>query len=99
VLCARSEDKLAAQKRDLLKLLAPGAAPSRLSAMWESRRCRSLIFETIRKNFRRLDILVNNAAYMAQWAYMRMSIWNEMMADAIRITNPEPAACVLCYRP
>ena len=84
VLCARSADKLAAQKRDLSKLLAADARVLTVVGDVGEPKDVDLIFETIRKEFPRLDILVNNAGVYGPMGNIEDVDWNEWV-DAIRI--------------
>lgn len=84
VLCARSADKLADQKRNLSRLLAADARVVTVVGDVGEPKDVDLIFETIRKEFPRLDIVVNNAGVYGPMGNIEDVDWNEWV-DAIRI--------------
>ncbi|WPO44299.1 SDR family oxidoreductase [Tardiphaga sp. 42S5] len=84
VLCARSADKLAAQRQALEPLLATGARIVAVVGDVGERADVDALFATVRSEFPRLDILVNNAGIYGPMGNIEDIDLDEWV-DAIRI--------------
>jgi NAD(P)-dependent dehydrogenase (short-subunit alcohol dehydrogenase family) len=84
MLCARNADKLAAQQKNLAPLLAADARIVTVVADVGEPKDVDLIFEAVRKEFPRLDILVNDAGIYGPMGNIEDIVWDEWV-DAIRI--------------
>jgi NAD(P)-dependent dehydrogenase (short-subunit alcohol dehydrogenase family) len=84
MLCARNEDKLAAQQQSLAPLLAPDARILTIAGDVGETEDVDRIFEKVRGEFHRLDILVNNAGVYGPMGNIEDVGWDEWV-DAIRI--------------
>ena len=84
LLCARSADKLGAQQQALAPRLAPGARVVTVIGDVGEPKDVDLIFEKLRAEFPRLDVLVNNAGIYGPMGNIEDVDWNEWV-DAIRI--------------
>jgi len=84
MLCARSADKLVTQQQRLAPLLAPDARILTIAADVGEPKDIDRIFEKVRTEFRRLDILINNAGVYGPMGNIEDVGWDEWV-DAIRI--------------
>jgi NAD(P)-dependent dehydrogenase (short-subunit alcohol dehydrogenase family) len=84
MLCARSADKLVTQQQRLAPLLAPDARILTIAADVGEPKDIDRIFEIVRTEFRRLDILINNAGVYGPMGNIEDVGWDEWV-DAIRI--------------
>jgi 3-oxoacyl-[acyl-carrier protein] reductase len=84
MLCARNEDKLAAEQQVLAPLLAPGARIVTIAGDVGETGDVDRIFDRLRAEFPRLDILVNNAGIYGPMGNIENVDWDEWV-DAIRI--------------
>jgi NAD(P)-dependent dehydrogenase (short-subunit alcohol dehydrogenase family) len=84
MLCARSADKLGDQQRGLAPLLARDARVVTVVGDVGERKDVDAIFEKVRSEFPRLDVLVNNAGVYGPMGNIEDINWDEWV-DAIRI--------------
>jgi NAD(P)-dependent dehydrogenase (short-subunit alcohol dehydrogenase family) len=84
MLCARNADKLADQQRNLTPLLAPDARILTVAGDVGEPKDVDRIFEEVRGQFPRLDVLVNNAGIYGPMGNIEDADWDEWV-DAIRI--------------
>ena len=84
MLCARSADKLALVQKNLTPLLTPGARIVTAVGDVGEPKDVDLIFEIFRREFLRLDVLVNNAGIYGPMGKIEQVDWGEWV-EAIRI--------------
>jgi NAD(P)-dependent dehydrogenase (short-subunit alcohol dehydrogenase family) len=84
MLCARNAGKLSDQQRALTPLLAPGARIITIAGDVGNPIDVDAIFEDMRSQFPRLDILINNAGVYGPMGNIEEVNWDEWV-DAIRI--------------